>query len=163
MLTLPWFLRFRYFWTFIFQHSAVFRIRIRKFLGLPDLLVRSTHHQTKLVRKTLISTVLLLLYDFLSFFKNDVNVPSKGNKQKQLIRMYKKSLDTVPSRGCFLTWGTGSWCVRAPAPPGTRPADCPGWTGLCAPAWNTQNIKLKGSTHINISGTVQQLTWNFSS
>jgi hypothetical protein len=30
-------------------------------------------------RKTLISTVFGLLYDFL-FLKNDVNVPSKGNK-----------------------------------------------------------------------------------
>ncbi len=34
----------------------------------------SYHHQAKIVRKTLISTVLWLLYDFLSL-KNDVNVP----------------------------------------------------------------------------------------
>ena len=34
----------------------------------------SFHHQVKIVRKTFISTVLWLLYDFLSL-KNDVNVP----------------------------------------------------------------------------------------
>ncbi len=43
----------------------------------------SFYHQTKIVRKTLIPTVLWLLYDFLSF-KNDVNVASKSNKQKNL-------------------------------------------------------------------------------
>jgi hypothetical protein len=37
----------------------------------------------KIVRKTLIPTVLLLLYDFLSL-KNYVNVPSKSNKEKKL-------------------------------------------------------------------------------
>jgi hypothetical protein len=36
----------------------------------------SFHHQAKIVRKTLIPTVLLLVCDFLSL-KNDVNVPSK--------------------------------------------------------------------------------------
>jgi hypothetical protein len=39
----------------------------------------SFYHQAKIVRKTLIPTVLWLLYDFLSF-KNDV--ASKSNKQK---------------------------------------------------------------------------------
>jgi hypothetical protein len=39
----------------------------------------SFHHQEKIVSKTLISSVLCL-YDFFSL-KNDVNVPSKGNKQ----------------------------------------------------------------------------------
>jgi hypothetical protein len=34
------------------------------------------NHEAKIVRKTLIPTVLLLLFDFLSL-KNDVNVPSK--------------------------------------------------------------------------------------
>ena len=34
----------------------------------------SSHNQAKIVRKPLISTVLLLLYDFLSV-KNDVNIP----------------------------------------------------------------------------------------
>ncbi len=38
------------------------------------------YHQAKIVRKTLIFTVLWLLLDFLSL-KNDVNVPSKSNKQ----------------------------------------------------------------------------------
>ncbi len=41
----------------------------------------SLYHQAKIVRKTLIYTVLWLLYDFLSL-KNDVNVTSKSNKQK---------------------------------------------------------------------------------
>jgi hypothetical protein len=61
------------------------RIRIRMFLGLPylipDLLSHkhgsgsgSLHHQAKILRKTLISTVLWLLFDFL-FLKNDENVP----------------------------------------------------------------------------------------
>ncbi len=38
----------------------------------------SFHYQTKIIRKTLISTVLWLLYDFLSL-KNRVNVPLKGH------------------------------------------------------------------------------------
>jgi hypothetical protein len=41
----------------------------------------SFYHQAKIVRKTLIPTVLLLLLDFLSL-KNYVNVPLKSNKQK---------------------------------------------------------------------------------
>ncbi len=59
--------------------------RIRMFLGLlyphPDPLVTSTdesfHQQAKIVRKTLVPTVLYcgLLYDFLSL-KNDINVPA---------------------------------------------------------------------------------------
>ncbi len=57
------------------------RIQIHMFLGLtdpdPDLLVRDTDPdpsitQAKIVRKTLIPTVLRLLYDFLSL-KNDAN------------------------------------------------------------------------------------------
>ncbi len=43
----------------------------------------SLYHQAKIVRKTLIPTVLRLRYDFLSL-KNYVNVPSKSNKQKKL-------------------------------------------------------------------------------
>jgi hypothetical protein len=59
----------------------VLRIQIHMFLGLtdpdPDLLVRDTDPdpsitQAKIVRKTLIPTVLRLLYDFLSL-KNDAN------------------------------------------------------------------------------------------
>jgi hypothetical protein len=38
----------------------------------------SFHHQAKMERKTLISTVLCLLYDLLSL-KTDVNEPSKSN------------------------------------------------------------------------------------
>ncbi len=41
----------------------------------------SFYHQAKIVRKTLIPTALWLLLNFLSF-KNDVNIPSKSNKQK---------------------------------------------------------------------------------
>ncbi len=41
----------------------------------------SFYHQAKIVWKTLIPTVLWLLYDFLSL-KNDVNAPFKSNKQK---------------------------------------------------------------------------------
>jgi hypothetical protein len=74
------------------------RIRIRRiltFLGLldphPDPLIRGLdpdpvpYCQAKIVRKTLIPTVLLLVLDFLSL-KNDVNVPSKSNKQKNCIK-----------------------------------------------------------------------------
>jgi hypothetical protein len=38
------------------------------------------YHQAKIVRKTLIPTVFLIRFDFLSL-KNDVNVPSKSKKQ----------------------------------------------------------------------------------
>jgi hypothetical protein len=44
----------------------------------------SFHHQSKIVRKIFIPTPVLLcdfFFDFLSL-KNDVNVPSKSNKQK---------------------------------------------------------------------------------
>ncbi len=65
---------------------AVLWIRIRKvckFLGLPDpslfLQIQILHHQAKKVGKTLISTVLWLLYDFLSL-KTYVNVPSKSTR-----------------------------------------------------------------------------------
>jgi hypothetical protein len=65
------------------------------FLGLldPDPIVRGTdqdpdpsNHQAILGRKILIPTVWRLLYDFLSQ-KNDVNVPSKSNKQKNLVKI----------------------------------------------------------------------------
>ncbi len=58
------------------------------FFGLLDLLVRGTDpdpdRQAKIVRKTLIPTVLWLIFDFLSL-KNDVNVHSKSNKQKNFV------------------------------------------------------------------------------
>ncbi len=44
----------------------------------------SFYHQAKIVRKTLIPTVLLLLFDFL-FLKNDVNVPSESNMKKNFL------------------------------------------------------------------------------
>ncbi len=53
---------------------------------------RSFYHQAYIVRKTLISTVLRVLYDFLSL-KNDVNVASKSNKQKT----EKKNIFLLPS------------------------------------------------------------------
>jgi hypothetical protein len=44
----------------------------------------TSHHQTKIV-KTLISTVLFCdFYNFV-YLRNDVNIPSKSNKQKNLI------------------------------------------------------------------------------
>jgi hypothetical protein len=45
----------------------------------------SFYHQAKIVRKTLIPNVLWLLLDFLSL-KKDVNVPSKSNMQKNLLK-----------------------------------------------------------------------------
>jgi hypothetical protein len=42
----------------------------------------SLYHQAKIVRKALIPTVFWLLLNFISL-KNDVNVPSKSNKQKK--------------------------------------------------------------------------------
>jgi hypothetical protein len=42
-------------------------------------------HQAKIVRKAFSSIVFRLIFDFLSL-KNDVNVPSKRNKQKKLPR-----------------------------------------------------------------------------
>jgi hypothetical protein len=70
----------------------VFRIRIFKFLDLPDPnpLLRGTDlesdqnprtHPAKIVRKLLICTVFCLLYDFLSV-NNDVNVSSNSIKKK---------------------------------------------------------------------------------
>ncbi len=47
----------------------------------------SFYHQTKIVRKSLIPTVLLLLFYFLSL-KNDLYVPSKSNKQENLIKKF---------------------------------------------------------------------------
>jgi hypothetical protein len=42
------------------------------------------YHQAKIVRKSLIPTVLLLLYDFLSL-RNDVNVAAKSKKQNAYV------------------------------------------------------------------------------
>ncbi len=43
----------------------------------------SFYHHAKIVRKTLIPTIFVTFFDFLSL-KNDVNVPGKSNKQKKL-------------------------------------------------------------------------------
>ncbi len=74
-----------------FQLWPVSRIhRIRIFLSLldpdQDPIVRGTDPDPSIIkqRKTLIPTVLLLLYDFFSL-KNDVNVASKSTKQKTFI------------------------------------------------------------------------------
>ncbi len=65
----------------------MFWIRIERFLGLPDpnpsLFVRIRNLKQKTKKKPLISTVLWLLYDFLSLQTN-VNTPSKSNKQNNL-------------------------------------------------------------------------------
>jgi hypothetical protein len=45
------------------------------------------HHLANIVRKTLISTVLRFLFDFLSL-KNDVNVPSKSNIRKTVKNLF---------------------------------------------------------------------------
>jgi hypothetical protein len=45
----------------------------------------SFYQQAKIVRKTMIPTALWLYLDFLSL-KNDVNVPSKSNKQKNVLK-----------------------------------------------------------------------------
>ena len=70
--------------------------RIHMFLGHPDPLVRSGsfYYQAKIVRKTLIPTVLWLIFDFLSL-KNYVNVPSKRNKQKTSLRSLTKIVKSV--------------------------------------------------------------------
>ncbi len=74
---------------------------------------RSSHHQAKTLRKPLISTLLWLLYEFLSV-KNDVNVASKSNKQKHWI-IHKKTWgksNSSTSKSLTVDWEEG------PAPPG---------------------------------------------
>jgi hypothetical protein len=60
------------------------------------------YHQAKIIRKILIPTVLLLLFDDLSL-KNDVNVSSKSNKQKNFIIIFLASGKTITKIG-----GSGS-------------------------------------------------------
>jgi hypothetical protein len=78
------------------EKKAVLRIRIRihMFLGLldpdPNPIVKGMDPDPSIIskkigRKTLISTVLGLFFDFLSL-KNYVNVPSKSNIQKNFIK-----------------------------------------------------------------------------
>ncbi len=62
---------------FLLLFKSLFRIRncrIRNFFGPPGS--GFFHHQSKVVRKAFISTVLRLFYDFLSL-NNNVTVPSK--------------------------------------------------------------------------------------
>jgi hypothetical protein len=54
----------------------------------------SFYHLAKIVKKTLIPTVLLLLFDFL-LLKNDVNVPSKRKKHKNFFFIYTSFLLAV--------------------------------------------------------------------
>jgi hypothetical protein len=61
---------------------AVLRIRIHMFLGLPDPDPSIIMQNSK---KTLDSYYFVTLFDFLSL-KNDVNVPSKSDKQKKLCK-----------------------------------------------------------------------------
>ncbi len=67
-------------WSLCFWTS---RIRIHHYLDGSGS--GSFHHQGKIVRKTLIFTVVWLLYDLFSL-KNDLNVPIKSNKQKSLVK-----------------------------------------------------------------------------
>ncbi len=103
------------------QQPAVLRIRICMFLDLldpdPDPLVRyesgsnsgagSFYHQAKIVRKTLIPTVLRILYHFLSL-KNDVIVASKSNKEKNffLVAVLKVSDENSRTRSRIRVRGT---------------------------------------------------------
>ncbi len=58
----------------------------------------SFYHQAKIVRKTLIPTVLWLFYEF-SSWKNVVNVSSKSNKQIKVIFLQKRSLTKIAGSG----------------------------------------------------------------
>ncbi len=63
----------------------------------------SLYHQAKIVRKTLISTVLWLHGTLI--FENDINLPSKSNKQKNFI---KNSFLLASWRSMTKTVGSGS-------------------------------------------------------
>jgi hypothetical protein len=73
-------------------YKSVFRIRIHMFLGLqdpdPDPLVRGMDldpdsDPSIISKKNLDSFYFMTLFDFLSL-KNDIDVPSKSNRQKKL-------------------------------------------------------------------------------
>ncbi len=66
------------------------------------------HHPAKIVSKTLIPTVFWLSFDFLSL-KNDVNVPSKSNKQKNF---FLNSFLLVSWRSMKKIAGSGSISPR---------------------------------------------------
>ncbi len=67
----------------------------------------SFYHQAKIVRKTLIPTVLWLLSEFI-YLKNDVNVASKSDNQKNVGKIF-----FVPS------WRSPTKIARSGAGPGT--------------------------------------------
>jgi hypothetical protein len=71
----------------------------------------SFYHQTKIVRKALIPTVLWLLLYFLSL-KIDVKVPSKSKKQKNFIKIISFLLASWRSMTKIL--GSGSASGSAP-------------------------------------------------
>ncbi len=81
------------------QNKAVLRIQIRMFLGLldpdPDPFAKSGsgsfYHQEKKKFKNLGCYCFVTFYDFLSL-KNDVNVPRKSNKQKNVAFMDQSML-----------------------------------------------------------------------
>ncbi len=66
-------------------------------------------HKARIVRKTLIFTVLLLLFDFLSL-KNDVRVPSKSKYAEKLF--FKISFLLASWRSIIKIEGSGSICQR---------------------------------------------------
>jgi hypothetical protein len=69
------------------KYKAMLRIRLRhsevRYGSVSGSGSGSFYHEAKIVRKTLIAIVLLLLYDFVSL-KNDVNLASKRSRQKNL-------------------------------------------------------------------------------
>ncbi len=67
----------------------------------------SFYHQTKIIRKTLISTILWLFYDFLSL-KNDVNAPVFRSLIQIRIHMFLVLLD--PHSDLFVRCGCGCGC-----------------------------------------------------
>jgi hypothetical protein len=90
------------------------------FLGLPDPLVRGMDPypdpsiiKQKYLGKTFISTVLLLLYDFLSF-KNDVNASSKS------MVISKKKLASSKIKLKKLEKIAFCWCLEGKAVNETR-------------------------------------------
>ncbi len=68
----------------------------------------SFYHKAKIVRKTLIPTVLLLLFDFLSL----KNVPPKSNKQKNFF--FKISFLLAPWRSMTKIGGSATLLENAP-------------------------------------------------
>jgi hypothetical protein len=94
------------------------------FLGLPNpdpyfVRIRILPSTSKKSNKTLISTINLLIFDFLSM-KTDVNVTSKRNKQKNFEKAYFLLASCLPltkTAGSGAESESGSrsqWCVSVP-------------------------------------------------